>query len=91
MKEEAVRREAAVSQLERKVVELEEREQALQSRVEALSVVRPRAVQEFVGLLEEQQEKGERRSARRDYILFALGVVVTIALTIIFNVLGLGA
>ena len=90
MKEEAASREAAVSQLEGKVIELAEREQALQSRVEALSVVSPRAVQEFVTLLEEQQTKGERRSARRDYILFALGVLVTIALTFVFNFLGLG-
>lgn len=91
MEEVATRREAAVSELEAKLTELSRREEELQTRINTLSQTHPRAAQEFIALLEKEQAKGEKRSARRDYALFAAGVVVTILLTFLFNAIGLGS
>jgi chromosome segregation ATPase len=87
----AKQREIAVTELETKLTELSEREQTLESRITTLSQTHPRVAQEFIALLEEGQKEGEKRSARRDYMLFAAGVVVTIVLTLVFNALGFGS
>jgi uncharacterized protein YlxW (UPF0749 family) len=90
MQNEAARRETAVAELEAKVSELSQREQTLQSRIEVLNQTNPKAAQEFITMMEQRQAVGERRSAKRDYLLFAGGVVVTIGLTLLFNALGIG-
>jgi hypothetical protein len=87
----AKNRELAVTELEAKLTELSKREETLESRITTLNQTHPKVAQEFIALLEQEQEKGEKRSARRDYMLFAAGVVVTIILTLAFNAIGLGS
>jgi hypothetical protein len=71
-------RDAAVEQLEHQLTELAAREEDLKTRIETLSTVPIPAVQHFISL----QERAERRSAFRDWIIFALGAVISTILTI---------
>jgi hypothetical protein len=75
-------REEALKSLELKLDELSKREKEMQARVDTLKQVSLPAVQYFL----EATEKTERRSAARDYILFASGVVVSTVVTIILKV-----
>jgi hypothetical protein len=90
MQEVARSREAAVSVLEAKLSELSDREESMRQRIAQLDAVQPEAAREFVRLMDQEQAKGERRSAKRDYILFATGVIVTVVLTLLFHALGIG-
>jgi hypothetical protein len=65
-------KDIAIKQREHELAELEVREEELKTRIETLNKVSIPAAQHFISLL----EKGERRSARRDYILFALGAII---------------
>jgi hypothetical protein len=69
-------REAAVKKLEGDLAGLEGREKELKDRIEALQKTPLPVAEHFAKLL----ESGERRSARRDYLLFGAGVVVTTAI-----------
>jgi uncharacterized protein YceH (UPF0502 family) len=80
----AKRREATVSDLEKKLAELMEREVTLKSRIDTLSAVSPEAAKEFVNLMERQQAKSDRRSAQRDYIIFVMGVLASAVVSLFF-------
>jgi hypothetical protein len=73
-------RENAVRKLEADLASLSEREQELQKRVDDLQNVPLPVAEHFAALT----SVGEKRSARRDYVLFGLGVVVSTVISIIF-------
>lgn len=75
----------ALSSLEEDLAVLETKEKALQSRVEALQSIPLPVAEHFASLT----ETGERRSARRDYVLFGAGVVVSTVMAIGLKALGL--
>jgi hypothetical protein len=74
-------REKALVDLEVKLEELSGREQELQQRVDALKQVPVPAVKYLL----EETSKAERRGARRDYVLFGLGVLVSTVLTVMLK------
>jgi hypothetical protein len=73
-----------VSRLERQLEELSIREKQTKERIDALQKVPLEAIQH----LEKVLEKGDRRSAWRDYMLFGLGVVVSTLIAIILKFIG---
>jgi prefoldin subunit 5 len=79
-------REEAVSRLEAELKTLEQREQSLQKSIKDLEAVPLPVVERFAELT----APGERRSARRDYILFALGVVVSTIIAVVLKLFGIG-
>ena len=74
-------RESAVQELEAGVQALESREKELQNTIDALGQTPLPVAEHFVQLL----ERGEKRSRRRDYILFGAGVGVTTGVAIIIH------
>lgn len=74
-------RESAIQKLEGDLQSLQTREKELKEKLEALEKVPLPVAEHFAKLL----ESGEKRSTRRDYILFAAGVVVTTGITLIFQ------
>ena len=74
-------REAAVHRLETDLATLETREKELKEKIEALEKTPLPVAEHFAQLL----KSGERKSARRDYMLFGAGVVVTTAIAIIIQ------
>ena len=85
---EIVRRERAerIRLLGVQVDELSERESELQARIDALSDV-PLPVAEY---FTQQVELGEKRSALRDYVLFALSVILGLVIGLLFEVVSRG-
>lgn len=77
-------KEITISQLENQLNKLSNRELALKKRVENLEKIPLPALQYFESLL----KKGEKRSASRDYKLFALGVIVTSIIGTVFMIVG---
>jgi septal ring factor EnvC (AmiA/AmiB activator) len=71
-------REAAVEKLEGDLAGLEGREKELKNKIEALQKTPLPVAEHFAKLLESR----ERRAARRDYLLFGAGVVVTTAIAV---------
>jgi DNA repair exonuclease SbcCD ATPase subunit len=95
------RRLSDVSEQEKKLQELTDREVSLKERIASLEATRPEAVEEFVRLLQRQQAEAEARaqvqqktleirSARRDYILFLAGVLASVVVAIVLSSLGVG-
>jgi uncharacterized phage infection (PIP) family protein YhgE len=78
MSEMSLQRENAISEYESKLKDLKEKHKHLEGKVEILGKVPVPAIEYFVSEL----EKGEKRSAWRDYVLFGLGVVVSTVITI---------
>lgn len=76
-------RELAVSELEGQLKDLESKEKTLQERIDHLQAL-PLPVAEYFAQL---TGTGERRSARRDYMLFGAGVLVSTVISVIFFVL----
>ena len=76
-------RERAAAKLDQQLKHLEDEEQTLQKRIEQLQAL-PIPVAEY---LVELTKAGERSSAKRDYLLFGAGVVVTTLLSIFFFLL----
>ncbi|HCE56998.1 MAG TPA: hypothetical protein DER09_04145 [Prolixibacteraceae bacterium] len=74
----------SVEALELQLTELGQREQQAKQRIEILEKVPIEVVQQFESII----QKGEKRSAWRDYFLFGLGVVVSTVIAIILNLLG---
>jgi hypothetical protein len=74
----------SVEALEMQLTELGQREQQAKQRIEILEKVPIEVVQQFESII----QKGEKRSAWRDYLLFGLGVVVSTAIAIILNLIG---
>lgn len=81
--EVAAERQAAVDQLTKQLAVLSKQEQELRRRKDELGNVSIPVVQAFA----EISAEGEKRSARRDYLLFGLGVVITTVISIVFVLL----
>jgi septal ring factor EnvC (AmiA/AmiB activator) len=81
----AKERETAVARVENELLNLETREKELQERIDHLKDV-PIPVAEHLAKL---MAPSEKRSARRDYLLFVSGVVVSTIIAILLRVLGL--
>ena len=75
-------KEDTVKKLEAGLGELEKREKELKQKIEALQNVPLPVAEHFAKLV----EPSERRSARRDYILFGAGVMVTTIITLLLQV-----
>jgi len=76
----AAQRETAARRLEEQLRDLEKKEASLQQRIQSLQAV-PIPVAEYFA---ELTKAGERRSARRDYMLFGAGVLVSTVISIVF-------
>ncbi len=74
-------KENTVSKLEEDIETLREREENLQGRIRTLTDVPLPAVDHFAQLM----AGNERRKARRDYLLFGAGVIVTTIIGIIIQ------
>jgi prefoldin subunit 5 len=74
----------AVASLEKQLEELATREKQVRERIEVLEKVPLEAIQHFEKML----DKGDKRSAWRDYLLFGLGVIVSTVIAIILKLVG---
>ena len=81
----AKERQKAVDKVETELLGLQGREKELQQRIDQLKDV-PLPVAEHLAKL---MAPGEKRSARRDYVLFVSGVLVSTILAVLLRVLGL--
>jgi predicted nucleic acid-binding Zn-ribbon protein len=79
-------RASAVTSLEADLRTLEDREKELKEKIEVLEKTPLPVAEHFAMLL----ENGEKRGARRDYVLFAAGVGVTTAVAIVIEIVRLG-
>jgi septal ring factor EnvC (AmiA/AmiB activator) len=77
----AVDRENSLKDLEANLVKMENREKELRRKISALQNV-PIPVAEYFAKL---VEPGEKRSAKRDYLLFGAGVIVTTIVAVILQ------
>jgi hypothetical protein len=77
-------REQAVAKLESQLGLLSQQEQELKQRIQGLQNVPLPAAEYFAQLV----NKGERRSALRDYVLFLLGVLVSAGVGVLLRKLG---
>ena len=82
----AKEREKNARELEANMQLLEKRENDMKTRIEHLEKVPLPAVEHFAALM----NRGERRSAMRDYMLFGAGVVVSTIIAIGLKAFGLG-
>ena len=78
-------RAKAVSTLEAGLAKLEREEEALRHRIESLQNLPLPVAEHFAALT----ESGERRSAKRDYVLFGAGVMLSTGIAIALKALGL--
>lgn len=78
-------RQAAAEKLEEELNRLSQHESELKERINALKDIPIPVAEHFAKLT----ESGERRSARRDYLLFGAGVVTSIVTAIALRSLGL--
>jgi ElaB/YqjD/DUF883 family membrane-anchored ribosome-binding protein len=81
MNQVAKEREESVRDLEAGLVELETREKELKDKINLLQNVPIPVAEHFAKLV----EPSEKRSARRDYLLFISGVVVTTIVAIVLQ------
>jgi septal ring factor EnvC (AmiA/AmiB activator) len=79
-------RHNTVLELEAQLTELEEHERQLQQRIQDLEKVPIPVAEHFAKMI----APGERRSAWRDYTLFAAGVIVSTVIAILLRLAGLG-
>jgi hypothetical protein len=77
-------RQQTISSMELKLKELTEKEIALKSKIHTLEKIPLEAIQHFENAL----NKGDKRSAYRDYTLFGLGVIVSVVVTIVLKLVG---
>lgn len=82
----AKEREKNVRELEANMQLLEKRENDMKTRIEHLEKVPLPAVEHFAEIM----NRGEKRSAIRDYMLFGAGVVVSTVIAIGLKAFGLG-
>jgi len=76
-------KQETIAKLETELKTLEEKEITMKERIGALEKVPIEAVKHFEDIL----KRGDKRSARRDYLLFIGGVVVTTIIAIILNLI----
>jgi hypothetical protein len=77
-------RAISVTKLEQQLEELTQREQEANARIQTLEKVPVEAIQYFEQVL----QKGDRRSAWRDHVLFGLGVIVSTVIAIALRFVG---
>lgn len=77
----AKEKQSSVKQLEQGLSNLEKQEDELKDRIAALENVPIPVAEHFAKLI----ESGEHRSAKRDYVLFGAGVLVTTLIAIIIR------
>ncbi|MCL4273720.1 MAG: aminoacyltransferase [Anaerolineales bacterium] len=82
----AKEREASIAKLESGLASLEEQEKTLKKRVDELKDIPIPVAEHFASIL----EKGEKRSAYRDYLLFGLGVLLSTIISIVLRLIGFG-
>ena len=81
----ATQREQTLSRLEAQLGELTTRESELKNKIQTLEQVPIEAIRHF----EEVLNKGDRRSAYRDYMLFGAGVIVSTIIAILLKWFGM--
>lgn len=81
----AQERERTVRDLETQLIKLTEDEKQTKQRIQDLQNTPLPVAEHFAKLT----ESGEKRSARRDYLLFGAGVLVSTVITIILSLLGI--
>lgn len=81
----ATDREKAVRTLEVELKELENRERKLQEQIKTLENIPIPVAEHFAKL----NSMGEKKSAKRDYLLFTAGIVASAIVSIILKILGL--
>ena len=79
-------RAKAVQELEAELAKLEEHQKQLEKRIQDLREVPLPVAEHFAAMV----APGERRSAWRDYTLFAAGVIVSTVIAILLRLAGLG-
>lgn len=85
MAQVAKEREISVKELEEGLIDLEKREKELKEKFALLQSVPIPVAEHFAKLI----EPGEKRSAKRDYLLFMTGVIVTTIIAVVLQI-GLG-
>ena len=85
IREYTAQRESAVQSLESQLSQLTSQEGELREKIRNLEAVPLPAAEYFAKLM----DKGERRSAKRDYMLFTAGVVVSVIVAVILKHFGL--
>ena len=75
------KKEKTIIELEQSLSLLAQREKELNEKIETLEKVPLQAIKHF----EEVLNKGDKRSAYRDYLLFLLGILVSIVISIILK------
>ncbi len=81
----AVDREKTIKKLEVQLKLLEEDERNTQKRIQDLQSIPVSVADHFAAIVEQGVEQGEKRSAKRDYLLFGLGVIITTVVSIILT------
>ena len=84
--EVAKNREASVNKLESELHELEAKERQMQERLQVLSNTPIPVAEHFAEIM----KTSEKSSARRDYLLFGAGVVVSTVIAILLKLFGWG-
>lgn len=79
-------RETAISELEGELKSLEAKEKVLKTRIEALEKTPLPVAEHFAELM----KSTETKSAKRDYLLFGAGVIVSTFIGIALKLFGLG-
>jgi len=79
----AKEKQTSVKKIEQSLSELEKREKEIKERITTLENVPIPVAEHFAKLM----ESGELRSAKRDYVLFGSGVLVTTLITIIIQLI----
>jgi methyl-accepting chemotaxis protein len=79
-------KEKKIEEIEKKLNQLVDKEKELTSKIQTLEKVPLEAINHFEASL----EKKNRRSAYRDYILFFLGILFSIIISVILKKIGIG-
>lgn len=79
-------REQELHRIESQLSQFQEEERSLEERIDALRDTPLPVAEHFARMI----ERGEKRSAWRDYILFGAGVVVSTVIAIALRLAGLG-
>jgi hypothetical protein len=82
----ATNREDTIKKLELNLSSLEKKETDLKQKIKTLEKLPIPVAEHFTKLM----ESGEKRSARRDYLLFGAGVAVSTMIAIVLKISGVG-